>query len=65
MGEAKHRRRTGMDKLIGLAKIERTRTGGKIENPHLWNIELVSLEVAIADRSKFDERRCRLWTASF
>jgi hypothetical protein len=57
LGDAKRKRkRTDMEKLVDLAMAERARTGGRIENPDRWDVQIVSLEAATADQSQFDEQ---------
>jgi hypothetical protein len=45
-----------MEKLVDLTMAERARTGGRIENPDLWDVHIVSLEAATANPSQFDEQ---------
>ena len=52
-------RKDNLEKLFNLTLAERARTGGKIEKPGLWHIEIISLAEAANDQSKYDERKLR------
>ncbi len=57
MSETKRRKQTDKEKLFDLTMAERARTGGKIEKPDLWDIEVISLAEAAEDQSKYEERK--------